>query len=86
MEKPLFYNRINTVSQTNSVHSSSASENVDSQFLIQNKLKNLDLSYKPDLDSWDYFGKEKPASYNRINTESLTNSVLTLSIQDLMVS
>ena len=33
-----------------------------------NNPKDLDLSYKMDLDLWDCFGREKTPSYNRRNT------------------
>ena len=35
-----------------------------------NNLKDLDLSYKTDLDLWDCFGREKPPSYKRRNMVS----------------
>ena len=35
---------------------------------ILNNPKDLDPSYKMDLDFWDYFGREKTLSYNRGNT------------------
>ena len=33
-----------------------------------NNLKDLDLSYKTDLDFWDCFGRGKPPSYKQRNT------------------
>ena len=36
-------------------------------FLFQNNSKDLDLSYKTDLDLWDCFGKDKSLSYNQRN-------------------
>ena len=33
-----------------------------------NNPKDLDLSYKTDLDFWDYFERKKTSSHNRRNT------------------
>ena len=36
-------------------------------FIFQNNHKNLDLSYKTDLDFFNCFGWDKTSSYNRIS-------------------
>ena len=45
---------------------------------LLNNLKDLDLSYKMDLDFLDCFGQKKNLSYNRRNTVSLYFSAYAL--------
>ena len=40
---------------------------------FQNNPKDLDLSYKMDLDFWDCFGRKKTPSYKRRNTVCISS-------------
>ena len=42
---------------------------------FQNNPKDIDPSYKMDLDLWDCFGSKKTPSYNRRNTVVADNFV-----------
>ena len=43
-----------------------------------NNLKDLDPSYKMDLDFWDCFGRGKTPSYNRRNTVAIIENLVDL--------
>ena len=51
---------------------------INGRFHLQNNPKDLDPSYKTDLDLSDCYGREKHSFYNRQNTVNFCNCNVTL--------